>query len=108
MVEMLTSLLAGFGGGPLRRAGSAHYFMAYNVAAFTELETFKQDVDEYLQACLDCKPAPGESRVVYPGIPEHEAEQDRRANGIPYHPEVLEWFLGTNRELGLEDLLSAR
>ena len=106
LVEVLTSLIVGFGGGPLRRAGSAHYFMAYNVSAFTELETFKADMDAYLQACLDCTPAPDADRVVYPGIPEHEAETDRRENGIPYHPEVLEWFSQTNRELGVQDRFS--
>ena len=101
LVEVLCSALTGTGAGPHRRRGTAHYFMAYNVAAFTEVETFKADMDAYLRSILDCKPAPGEARVVYPGIPEHEAEIDRRANGIPYHPEVLEWFNGVMGELGI-------
>jgi LDH2 family malate/lactate/ureidoglycolate dehydrogenase len=95
LVEVLTSLLAGTGGGPFRRAGSAHYFMAYHVEAFTELDTFKADTDRYLRRLLECQPAPGEPRVVYPGIPEHEAELDRKKHGIPYHPEVIEWFKTT-------------
>ena len=102
LVEVLCGALTGTGAGPHRRQGIAHYFMAYNVAAFTDIDTFKADMDAYLRSLLDCKPAPGESRVVYPGIPEHEAEIDRRANGIPYHPEVIDWFNGAMRELDLE------
>ena len=92
LIEVLCGVLTGTGGGPHRRRGVTHYFMAYDISKFTELDIFKQDMDEYLKSFLDCKPAPGESRVVYPGLPEHEAEVDRRANGIPYHPEVIEWF----------------
>ena len=101
LIEVLCCALTGTGAGPHRRQGIAHYFMAYNIAAFTEIDTFKADMDAYLRSILDCKPAPCESRVVYPGIPEHEAEVDRSAHGIPYHPEVLEWFSGVMGELGI-------
>ena len=101
LVEVLCGALTGTGAGPHRRKGVAHYFMAYNVAAFTEIDTFKADMDAYLRSLLDCKPAPGEHRVVYPGIPEHEAEIDRTARGIPYHPEVIDWFNGAMRDLGI-------
>ena len=56
-------------------------------------------MDAYLRSILHCKPAPGESRVVYAGFPEHESEIDRRANGIPYHPEVIGWFNGVMEQL---------
>ena len=92
MVEVLTSLLAGSGGGPLRRADSVHYFAAYNIDAFSDAATFKTDMDAYLRLLLDSKTAPGAIRVIYPGIEEAEAEVDRLARGIPYHPEVIDWF----------------
>ena len=99
MVEVLTSLLAGTGGGPDRRADSAHYFMAYKVEAFTETSLFKDDMDTYLKRLRTCKPAPGESRVVYPGLPEHETAIERKEQGIPYHPDVIDWFKKTCEEL---------
>lgn len=105
MVEVLTTVLAGTGAGPDRRGGSAHYFMAYNIEAFTELELFKTDMDNYLTKLRECKPAPGETRVIYPGIPEHEAEVERTENGIPYHPEVIDWFKTTCDELQVSHLL---
>ena len=100
-VEILTSLLAGSGGGPLRRDGSAHCFMAINVGAFGDAGNFKADMDAYNQRLLDCKPAPGETRVVYAGVPEQEAATERNQKGIPYHPDVIEWFRETMDELGV-------
>ena len=97
MIEILCGVLTGTGGGPHRRRGVTHCFMAYHISKFTDLDTFKKDMDEYLRSFLDCKPAPREKRVVYPGLPEHEVELDRRANGIPYHSEVIEWFNKTAR-----------
>ena len=102
MIEILCGMLQGTGGGPHRRQGVAHYFMAFDIARFSELHLFKKDMDEYLRSILDCKPAPGESRVVYPGIPEHEAELERRERGIPYHPTVIEWFKKTTAELDID------
>jgi LDH2 family malate/lactate/ureidoglycolate dehydrogenase len=103
MVEVLTSALAGTGAGPHRRAGISHHFVAYNIEAFTDLDVFKRDMDDYMRSLADSPTAPGEDRVVYAGLPEHEAEIDRMANGIPYHPEVIEWFKSITAELGIED-----
>ncbi len=102
MIEILCGMLQGTGGGPHRRKGVAHYFMAIDVARFTDLDGFKKDMDDYLRSILECKPAPGESRVVYPGYPEYEYEVERREQGIPYHPEVIEWFKKTTDDLGVD------
>jgi len=99
MVEVLTTLLAGAGGGPFRRGDSTHYFAAYNIGAFSDAGQFKDDMDAYLRRLLDSKAAPGEKRVVYPGVEEAEIEADRLERGIPYHPEVVEWFTTTCESL---------
>jgi len=105
MVEVLTSAIAGTGAGPHRRAGISHHMIAYNIEAFTDLDVFKKDMDEYMRTLSEAPTAPGADRVVYAGLPEHEAEIDRRENGIPYHPEVIEWFKSLTAELGIEDRL---
>ena len=51
--------------------------------------------------------APGHDRVIYPGLSEHEWEQERRANGIPLHNEVIEWFSDICAELQLPALRTA-
>ena len=101
MVEVLTTVLGGTGAGPDRRTAFAHSFIACDVSAFTDLETFKADMDAYLKRLRECRTAPGADRVVYPGMLEAEDEADRSANGIPYHPEVIEWFTATCAELGV-------
>ncbi len=102
MIEILTTVLAGQGAGPDRRAGQAHHFIAYKIEAFTDLDTFKDDMDVYLRTLRESQTAPGEERVWYAGLPEHEEEIERRERGIPYHPEVIDWFEQVTKELGLE------
>ncbi|HEX6030085.1 MAG TPA: Ldh family oxidoreductase, partial [Tepidiformaceae bacterium] len=105
MVEVLTSLISGGHGGPFRSRPLAHYFQAYNIDAFTDAAEFKSQMDEYFRALRNCTPAPGHERVVYPGLVAQEEEQERSVRGIPYHPEVLEWFRTTCGELGVRERL---
>ena len=49
-------------------------------------------MDKMLKMLRETKPVAGEKRVLYPGLSEYEEEKDRRANGVPLHKEVLEWF----------------
>jgi LDH2 family malate/lactate/ureidoglycolate dehydrogenase len=102
MIEILTTVLAGQGAGPDRRAGQAHHFIAYKIDAFADLELFKDDMDTYLRTLRDSKPAPDEERVWYAGLPEHEEEMVRSERGIPYHPEVIDWFEQVTKELGVK------
>ena len=102
MVEILSGILGGTGGGPFRKSGASHHFIAYNIEAFTDVKGFKRQMDQYMQALRENRPAPGHDRVVYAGLPEHEEEIERRDNGIPYHPEVIDWFRGICGELDIE------
>ncbi len=93
MAEILTTLLSGVGSGMVDGESAArHYFAAYNIEAFTDLDQFKDNMDAMLKTLRTTPPAAGHERVLYPGLLEHEAEQDRRANGIPLHREVVKWF----------------
>ena len=101
-VEIMCGLLGATGAGPNRQGGASHHFIAYNVEAFTDLEAFKDDMDIYMSEIKNTPPIPGKERVVYAGLPEHEEEIERRENGIPYHPEVIDWFRGITGELGID------
>ena len=83
---------------------SKHHFAAYDIASFTDLDRFKDTMDEMLRTLSGTKPAPGYDRVLYPGLKEYEDEQDRRANGIPLHRDVARWFEDMSGELGLPQL----
>ncbi len=106
MSEVLATLLSGAPSSMVVEGAGAghHYFAAYNISAFTDLENFKDNMDNMLRTLQDTKPAPGHDRVLYPGLSEYEEEQGRRANGIPLHKEVIEWFGDITSELSLPAL----
>ncbi|GIX48167.1 MAG: malate dehydrogenase [Candidatus Tectimicrobiota bacterium] len=66
MVEILSALLAGALPGMLE-PGYKHYFAAYDIAAFTDVERFKDTMDAMLRTLRTTPPAPGQTRVLYPG-----------------------------------------
>ncbi len=87
LVEVMTTLLAGDIPRMIERdTKPRHSFIAYNIEAFTDLEAFKDTMDRMLQTLIDTPTAPGHERVLYPGLPEHESEQRRRARGHPAPP----------------------
>jgi L-2-hydroxycarboxylate dehydrogenase (NAD+) len=105
MVEILGSMLAGALPCMLdASAGYKHYFAAYNISAFVDPDWFKDTMDQMLHMLRTTKPASGHDRVLYPGLSEYEEEQERRAHGIPLHKEVIEWFAGVTKELGVPPL----
>jgi LDH2 family malate/lactate/ureidoglycolate dehydrogenase len=100
IVDIMTSTLSGNGPGFITKSGG-HFFSAYRIDAFTDLDKFLDDMDAFLGGLAATPPAPGHDRVIYPGQIESEEREDRSTNGIPYHPEVLEWFDSINAELEL-------
>src|SRR5438477_2194346 len=105
MAEVLSTVLAG--ALPMMLApgnGSKNHFAAYDIAAFTDVDHFKDTIDQMHQALRTAPPAPGQERVLYPGLSEFEETQRRRAKGIPLHKEVIEWFAQCTRELGIPNL----
>ena len=106
MSEILATGLSGSLPSMVERGAGAshHYFAAYNIAAFTDVDTFKDNMDKMLRMLRETRPAPGHDRVLYPGLSEYEEEQERRANGIPLHKEVIQWFEDITSELSLPRL----
>jgi LDH2 family malate/lactate/ureidoglycolate dehydrogenase len=105
MAEVLSTVLSGALPTMLMPgSGSKNHFAAYNIEAFTDLEQFKDTMDQMLETLRTAPPAPGHDRVLYPGLSEAEEVQTRRANGIPLHKEVLQWFAACTSELGIAPL----
>ena len=59
----------------------------------------KEYIDSMLEKLRTTPPAPGEERVLYPGLYEYEQQQERKISGIPLHEEVVEWFENVSGEL---------
>jgi len=105
MAEVLSTVLAGALPTMLAPgSGSKNHFAAYDIGAFTDVEQFKDTMDAMLKTLRTAQPAPGQERVLYPGLSEFEETQARRASGIPLHKEVLQWFAECTREMGVAPL----
>jgi LDH2 family malate/lactate/ureidoglycolate dehydrogenase len=104
VVDILGSILNGSLAGPLRtmKQHQNHFVAAYSIEAFTNVQKFKEMMDEYLQALEDLPPVEGQERVLYAGLMEYETETERKNIGIPLHPEVINWFKNICSELELD------
>jgi L-2-hydroxycarboxylate dehydrogenase (NAD+) len=85
--------------GPTR---TGHAFMAWRIDAFTSESDFKANIDQMVQEIKSLETIDGVDRVMIPGEPEYEAEAERRANGIPLHPTVVEEIRRIGQEVGVE------
>jgi len=108
MAEVLATMLAGALPTMLAPgSGSKNQFAAYHIEAFTDLGRFKDTMDEMLRTLRTAAPAPGQERVLYPGLSEAEELAHRRAHGIPLHKEVIEWFAECTKEMSLPPLATS-
>ena len=102
IVDILTGVLSGTGYGMVPgRPNFSHLVSAYSIEAFTEVDRFKELMDDFLRTLKATPPAPGHERVLVAGQPEWETEQERRVNGIPLHREVVGWFQDIFSELDI-------
>ena len=103
MVDILCGVLAGNPPGFLRPAADvSHHFLAYKIDAFCDPDEFTAHMQSFLEGLRTTRPAAGHERVLYAGLAEHETERDRRRRGIPYHPDVIRYFVDTATALDVE------
>ncbi len=91
--------LSGAEGDHPEVAHIGHFFAAIQIEAFGPWLRFRNRIDEMLKKLK----ASSGSSVYYPGEPEYQAEEDRRANGIPIPGPVASRLEGVARGLGLRD-----
>lgn len=109
MVDILSGLLAGARASihlsdAMRRGEAAdlgHLVAAMDIAAFANVDAFKQAMDDYIDALHASPPATGVDRVLVAGDLEFETEQRRRREGIPLHHSVWESLRGLGKEFGV-------
>jgi LDH2 family malate/lactate/ureidoglycolate dehydrogenase len=84
--------------------GIGHFFGAMRVDAFRPADEFKHHMDKWIRRFRDATPIPGHERVLIPGDPEREMEAERRANGIPLLPVVVNDLNGLAEKFGVAPL----
>ena len=102
MVSILTGILSGGGFDSFPgRPNYYHMVAAYKIDAFTDVDTFKATLDDFMVALKNTLPMPGEDRVLVPGQIEWETHEYRRKHGIPIHKDVISWLEHTCREMDI-------
>lgn len=70
--------------------GIGHFLGAMRVDGFRPADDFKANLDNWIERFKSAKTIDETQKVVIPGEPELEAEQDRKANGIPLVQAVVD------------------
>ena len=78
-----------------------HFFMAIDIAAFTEVESFKKITGDILRSLRNSQKVPGAERIYTCGEKEHLAWLKRKETGIPINEALQKDILAMRDELGL-------
>jgi len=97
MVEILCGVLSGaaFGLAFVEQGlevpmNLGHFFGAISLQAFSQVERFKEGMDDMLSALKVSSPAQGQERVYTAGELEYLCERERRQKGIPLNHVVAD------------------
>ena len=78
-----------------------HFFMAVDISAFIELDSFKKTSGEILRELRASKKMPGAERIYTAGEKEHLAWLERENKGVPVNRRLQEEMVTMIDELGL-------
>ncbi len=95
LVDILCGVLSGGAFGPnlpvvtdTREGAISHWFGAFRVDAFRDVDRFKADMDTELQAFKRSARIPGQDRIYVAGEIEFEKTAFHREHGVPVHVKV--------------------
>lgn len=97
VVDIFSAILSGANYGPwvppfpayvampenMPGKGIGHFFGAMRIDAFRPAAEFKTHMDTWIERFRSAKTAPGYDKVLIPGDPEREVEEQRRKYGVP-------------------------
>eukprot|EP00656_Telonema_subtile_P011266 TRINITY_DN15551_c0_g1_i4.p1 TRINITY_DN15551_c0_g1~~TRINITY_DN15551_c0_g1_i4.p1 ORF type:complete len:293 (-),score=64.00 TRINITY_DN15551_c0_g1_i4:101-979(-) len=82
-------------------AGIGHFFGAMRIDGFREPSAFKRTIDAWVRTFRGCKPADPAQPVLVPGDPEWDAQEQRRAHGVPVKLAVIADMIDVGKALGV-------
>lgn len=84
--------------------GLGHFLGAMRVDGFRPAADFKDHLDNWVERFKSAKTIDPNKKVIIPGEPEHEFEQERKISGIPIIDAVVKDLNELAIKLGLEEL----
>lgn len=81
--------------------GLGHAFGAIQLAALTDVDRFKKEIDRWIEVFRTATPAPGFDEVLVAGDPQWREFDRRIEHGIPLVPKVVESLAQISREIGI-------
>jgi LDH2 family malate/lactate/ureidoglycolate dehydrogenase len=115
IVDILSAVLSGANFGPWAPPfvsflpmpedpvgdGLGHFVGTWRVDAFRPKEEFKRNMDIWIERFRNAETTEGQERVLVPGDPEREFENDRKENGIPVLDKVYQDLTELGERLGV-------
>jgi LDH2 family malate/lactate/ureidoglycolate dehydrogenase len=103
IVDIFSAILSGASYGPwvppfpayipmpenMPGEGIGHFFGVMRIDAFRKADEFKEHMDNWITRFRSAKTIAGLEKVIIPGDPEREMEQERMKKGIPLLPAVV-------------------
>lgn len=82
--------------------GIGHFFGAMRIDAFRPAEEFKLHMDKWIKRFSSSKTVEGHNKVIIPGEPEVEFENERMKTGIPLLKSVVEDLKSVGNKFGIQ------
>jgi LDH2 family malate/lactate/ureidoglycolate dehydrogenase len=115
MVDIFSSVLSGANYGPWVPPfvafldppanpvgkGIGHFIGAIRIDAFRPVSEFKEHMDKWIETFRNAEPVTSNQKVLIPGDPEREMEQERLTNGIPLLQPVIDDLTRLGEEMGV-------
>ncbi|MCW4014020.1 MAG: Ldh family oxidoreductase, partial [Candidatus Bathyarchaeota archaeon] len=79
-----------------------HFFLAIDVEAFTDLDSFKKTTGDIMRKLRSAKRMPNEPHIYTAGEKEHIAWLERKSKGVPLNKSLQTEVLQMRDELGLK------
>ncbi len=104
IVDIFCGILSGAGYSKelTERQQVGHFFGAFDIGAFRQLDEFKEHMDKMVRALGATPTTEGHDRVYVAGEPDYESEVERRKNGIPLHKDVVAYLRDLAREMDVD------
>lgn len=84
--------------------GLGHFFGAMRVDGFRPTQDFKDHLDNWIERFKSAKTIDPNKKVIIPGEPEYNFEQERKLSGIPIIDVVVKDLNELAKNLGIEQL----